>query len=637
MGQKQTIRLCQRFDPAGPEGSVELCRSLAEEALRIGEPLVAFDVVKLGLVAWPNDLGLQQLQALALARAGSAEAARRILEKLRAQGQTDAQTLNLLARVCKDLAGETANIQRRAELLALSAHQYAESFGLYPSAWSAINAATLFSCLGAVERAHEFAIEAQKIRTAELAGNDSADRYWAIADLGESSLILGRTDDAANYYRQAAVLARHRPGDLASSRRNAQLLCDGLGLDGNLVRQWLPPPKVVLFAGHMIDRADRKVPRFPAYLEADVAAAIRKALDEVDATIGFSSAACGADLLFIEAMHDRGGHVHVVLPYEPQPFIADSVAIVPDGNWVERFNCAMEDERTDVSLASHGRGIQDSVAFEYCNEFLFGLASLQAARLGAELAPIAVWDGFPGNDDGGTASAVARWRASNCQVTVIDVTRIREQPHAGESPIRLGSAAVASPGPVDGKAAAFAGRMRAILFADVVGFSKLPEDELPLFATRFLQPVADLVERCGTPPLIRNTWGDAFYFVFTSVRDAGCFALDLCELIANTNWIETGFTQHLSLRIGLHYGPVYAFTNPVTGNHDYLGTQISRAARIEPITPHGQVYASEAFAAIAFNGGATEFVCEYVGKIGLAKDYGTYPTYHVRRRHDSNR
>jgi len=70
----------------------------------------------------------------------------------------------------------------------------------------------------------------------------------------------------------------------------------------------------------------------------------------------------------------------------------------------------------------------------------------------------------------------------------------------------------------------------------------------------------------------------------------------------------------------------------VTGREDYLGTHVSRAARIEPITPKGEVYASEVFAAIAFAERVDAFACDYVGQIGLAKEYGTYPTYHVRRR-----
>lgn len=55
-------------------------------------------------------------------------------------------------------------------------------------------------------------------------------------------------------------------------------------------------------------------------------------------------------------------------------------------------------------------------------------------------------------------------------------------------------------------------------------------------------------------------------------------------------------------------------------------------ARIEPKTPPGQVYASENFAAIAAAQKITDFRCEYVGRLPLAKGYGTFGTYHVAGR-----
>ena len=173
--------------------------------------------------------------------------------------------------------------------------------------------------------------------------------------------------------------------------------------------------------------------------------------------------------------------------------------------------------------------------------------------------------------------------------------------------------------------------MLALLFADVVGFSKLAEEEIPLFVKHFLGLVARLCETSSHGPVQRNTWGDGLYFVFRHVADAGQFALELRDAVAATKWTDLGFRHDLSLRTGLHVGPVYACTNPVTGRPDYIGTHVSRAARIEPITPKGQVYASEVFAAIAFADRAGGFACEYVGKVGLAKDYGEFPTYHVRR------
>ncbi|HWP47599.1 MAG TPA: hypothetical protein VNM22_10590 [Candidatus Limnocylindrales bacterium] len=50
--------------------------------------------------------------------------------------------------------------------------------------------------------------------------------------------------------------------------------------------------------------------------------------------------------------------------------------------------------------------------------------------------------------------------------------------------------------------------------------------------------------------------------------------------------------KELSLRITLHAGPVYAYTNPVTQLPACTSTHVIRAARLEPITPPGRVYAS---------------------------------------------
>jgi hypothetical protein len=58
------------------------------------------------------------------------------------------------------------------------------------------------------------------------------------------------------------------------------------------------------------------------------------------------------------------------------------------------------------------------------------------------------------------------------------------------------------------------------------------------------------------------------------------------------------------------------------------------AARIEPISPPGHVYASQAFAALAEAEASPKsrapFACEYVGQVPLAKGYGTFPMYHLR-------
>jgi len=132
-------------------------------------------------------------------------------------------------------------------------------------------------------------------------------------------------------------------------------------------------------------------------------------------------------------------------------------------------------------------------------------------------------------------------------------------------------------------------------------------------------------------PLMKNTWGDGLFFVFSSVAEAGLFAIELRDRVRSTDWSKKGLPEELNLRIALHAGPIYPCTDPVTGRPNYVGPHVSRAARIEPITPIGQIYASQSFAALIAAEGVRKIRCEYVGQTSMAKKYGTFPTYVVLR------
>ena len=86
----------------------------------------------------------------------------------------------------------------------------------------------------------------------------------------------------------------------------------------------------------------------------------------------------------------------------------------------------------------------------------------------------------------------------------------------------------------------------------------------------------------------------------------------------------------MNVRIGLHCGPVFVGRDPITGLPLYTGNHTSRTARIEPITPPGQVYASSAFASVTVARGIRSLHFSYIGRTDLAKDYGVLPLYHVK-------
>jgi class 3 adenylate cyclase len=165
----------------------------------------------------------------------------------------------------------------------------------------------------------------------------------------------------------------------------------------------------------------------------------------------------------------------------------------------------------------------------------------------------------------------------------------------------------------------------------VVNFTLLGEAEIPVFVEHFLGGVARLIKTGSYSPEARNTWGDGLYFAFQDTQAAGLFALDLRDFVRKTDWVAKGLPRGLSIRIGLHVGPVHGFVDPITEKYTYFGGHVARTARIEPITPPGKVYASQAFAGFATASGVDSFKCEYVGQTPLAKGFGVFPAYHVRR------
>jgi class 3 adenylate cyclase/tetratricopeptide (TPR) repeat protein len=627
-------KLWRAHDPESWSGNADAYKLIAERILKLGEPLFAYDVVAEGIRFSPNDVRLRQLLALSLARSGATESANTVLAGLYADGHRDEETLGLLARTHKDLARETTDP-------VASTHHFRQAYNFYSQAyqatrgyWSGINAATLALILQERQQAVALAREAAALCRAELARAEShdgpaADRYWLLSTLGESALLLEQWGEAEAWYTQAVQLGRGNWGSLQSTRHNAHLLLKHLHADDDLIDRIFRFPTVVVFVGHMIDKPNRGVPRFPPQIESAVKTAIRRRLEQVNAGFGYASAACGSDILFHEVISEMNGESHLVLPYEKEFFIEDSVDITGNPEWINRCNAVIS-RTIDLQQASKRSQIGGRVSYVFANLMLHGLASIHAQQLETRLVPMAVWDGKPGDGPDGTAGMVQRWRSAGLSVEIIDLHEILAcecpgglaRPAPASAPTNSRSRGAASPD--------FSSEIRALLFADAHGFSELSDEEVPRFVQHFLGLAGRLASESPHQPLMKNTWGDGLYFVFSNVHDAGQFALDLRDGVTQTNWAEKGLPT-LNLRIGLHAGPVYSCTDPVTQRANYIGAHVSRAARIEPITPTGQVYCSQSFAALAAAEGVTQFRCDYVGQTSMAKKYGTFPTYVVRR------
>lgn len=154
---------------------------------------------------------------------------------------------------------------------------------------------------------------------------------------------------------------------------------------------------VIAVAGRRIDAPDSESTRFPLDRVSAVRQELRRLFIESGVNLVICSAACGADLLALEAAKNLGVNFRIVIPYGRESFRRTSVVDRP-GNWG-----ALYDEVIDASVASGnlvdlGLSEDSSDVFTRVNEAIVNEAAV-AAR--PDLATsVLVWEGKSrGGDD----------------------------------------------------------------------------------------------------------------------------------------------------------------------------------------------------------------------------------------------
>jgi len=211
-----------------------------------------------------------------------------------------------------------------AQALKEASDAYGAAFELSSGSYPGINFAFTLAAAGESAKALACAERVEKICRKEMKLSSNEKNGWLIATLAEALLHQGATTEAAKYYREAVATFGGRWRDLISMRRQAREIiqfaskverpANWYTLSG--IRQrtreilgrsekgqdWLDAcfefPSVVVFAGHMLDRPGREPARFPAEREPQIRDAIRSYLQKVRPGFGYSSAACGADIIF---------------------------------------------------------------------------------------------------------------------------------------------------------------------------------------------------------------------------------------------------------------------------------------------------------------------------------------------------
>ena len=595
-----------------------------------GAPWDACDAFREVIGAAPDNCELVYWGALAHARTGATHEAHALLDRAQPGAEQAGaiallvEILSLRGRLFKDALHRAPGRRDAARLAELAREQYLAAYRLRRDPYPGVNAATLSLLLG--DRATAATLASEVSTT--LASPASV---WDRASLAEARLVLGDVAAARHSYANAHRDAAGNGGMIASMRRQLMLLASAVPAATDCLAE-LPAASVIAFAGHMVDAPGRDPPRFPLELVPPVAAALRERLAALHDPIVFASAACGADLLFLEAAAERGAEVNVVMPFDRDDFVRTSVA-VGGSEWPARFEAALAKAHR-VIMTTDERYLGDDVLFEHAARLAEGFARLRADQLQTTASLLCVVEARDGSDPGrigGTQATLARWNRDIGAADVIELREMRAQLPGGGATSQPPTDAPADRGPT-GIATASHRTLKTMLFADFAGYSRLRDAIIPQFQREFLEIAAALIESASVRPLEAKTWGDALYAVLDDARDGAEFALRFAERMRAVDWSKAGLADAGQVRVALHAGAVYRCFDPVMGRDSYFGSNVTRAARIEPVTPPGAVYASEAFAATLAATGRHDYALEYVGQLALAKGYGESRIYRLDRR-----
>jgi hypothetical protein len=277
------------------------------------------------------------------------------------------------------------------------------------------------------------------------ARNDTND-FWVLLSLGDLAVIIAEEPKlVTRAYKKALILAGKNKFALKSALSQLQLL-DLLEFRSEYVKAGIAvleaelrrlehtavawqtdsrPQQVFLFSGHMIDHPNRLKPRFPAAMEDEAREKIEEVLDKLNAGSDClaiaGGAACGGDILYIEACLKRQMKVEVYLPFYQAEFIKESVSFANE-HWVERFykiqnhpNVTVHFQRDRVGeVPPQDNPYERNNRWTLYSTLMYGI---DRVRL------IVLWDGKGGDAPGGTGDMVQQVRQLGGIVEHLDTTK----------------------------------------------------------------------------------------------------------------------------------------------------------------------------------------------------------------------
>ena len=149
---------------------------------------------------------------------------------------------------------------------------------------------------------------------------------------------------------------------------------------------------VIALAGRRVDASDAAQKRFPAENASAVKQQIRDFLKSHDANALVCAAACGADILALEAAGELALRRRIVLPFDKATFRATSV-VDRGGDWGERYDRIISEVEGQGDLVEFAHDKDDGQTYFTGNLEILDQAQWLAGELKINAHALVVWNG----------------------------------------------------------------------------------------------------------------------------------------------------------------------------------------------------------------------------------------------------
>ncbi|MBU0622283.1 MAG: DUF4071 domain-containing protein [Gammaproteobacteria bacterium] len=591
--------------------TIEEFKSEIISTQKTGNYLKEYDLAQAALKAFPDEEFFQYSSVLALARCNAKQRALDSLYTYKLHLSNDEFVRVLEARILKDLA--FLSLEKESRFLNLDTQKfitaaitYHRAFNTSGGHYAAVNAAMLYMLSGEHDKARELADSAIK-----LAQKDNGPQYFALASQAEAFLLLERPKEASQAILEAAKYNNNNLLTRSKTHFQLKLVCDYLDIDTSILEPLLPDT-VTYYCGHAfynhcpLSKED----------ERKLVQQIDTAITSSHCSVAYGSLMAGSDIMIAESILRHGGELNVWLPFNQESFC--EVSVRPAGEeWVKRFYDCVKGANT-VTCATESEFLGDGTLFDYCSDVIMGMAIMRANSLSTKLMQVAIWDQNTSSTSRGTYSNILKWQRLGHRSEIIPSTTAFPKQYLHKPSDRYPET-LREP--------------HAILFSDVRGYSRLCDRDILWYFNELHPILAAVINGFRTEIQHLDTWGDAIFLVAEKASTAAKIAIALNEALAGIDQSGIELKEPLMMRIGLHFGPVYKVYDHLRKCHTYSSHDVTKAARIEPVTPPGEIFGTEPFVAMLELEGEGWANFEYAGTISSAKNFGAFRMFHIRTKY----